>query len=313
MLHNVYLSVFYLACIIIMTICIIYIAYEVLIMVRKTLRTERPAIEEIQLNPQLIELAFLGLPLEEFLRQDNQNVHDHGVVSCQQDIIDRLIKEQEGEILPSLRSIKNDFSVSYSDHNNSDQNNSDQNKIAKVMQVIEQIEKNENVQTLKITDKECIRRIWKRIYDPRNEKNRELMKLSLFDNLYDCWEDNAIVCVQGRVSRILNCLTMLDFDPQNWEVKRIEQLRQDIYSNASQIIQDVSENCLRSTDPEIQKVGQSFLAKSPEDLPKELKPEACKVVYSEMETKIHNMVQAFNISDELKDELLTNACLAIYE
>src|SRR5205807_946238 len=83
----------------------------------------------------------------------------------------------------------------------------------------------------------CLRGVWARADDPRNAATRGQMRQALFDSLVDAWEEGIagrkITCVNGRTTRILSALVLLDADERNWQVKKLEQFKNDIFEEAA--------------------------------------------------------------------------------
>ena len=88
----------------------------------------------------------------------------------------------------------------------------------------------------------------------------------MFDALYDCWEEGIagrkIVCVNGRTSRILSALILLDWDEKNWEVKRLEQFKNEIFARAGAVIAAEAERAAQSADADMRQAGRAHLART---------------------------------------------------
>ena len=223
---------------------------------------------------------------------DLQNSHDTGVLSCLKSVIDRLRDEQKKMILPSLDEIIYEF-----------KNNSaifSENRLYKVKDVIDVIDRTrlgEKVISIGANDEECLRRVWLRSFHPNNDEMK--IKQSIFDVLYDCWEDGLferkIVCVNGRTSRILSSLILLDFDTRNWEVKRLEQLKNDIYQKTAIVIEEEAKNALSSDDILYQNAGKLYLSKTEEEFKNigETSDEITEKLSKKMKESIEKMIRTF--------------------
>ena len=186
---------------------------------------------------------------------DPQNTHDTSVLQCLKAIIERLRKDQEFITLPSLDVIGAELSK---------MKNNKQFKIDETLQVVDRLKRGERVVIIGATDEECLQRVWVRTNDPRNEKNKEDMRQAVFDALYDCWEDSGmmgrhIVCVNGRTSRILGSLALLDWDEQNWNVKKLEQFKNDIYELAGQVIKNTAEDQYKNGTSGMKLAAKSYV------------------------------------------------------
>ena len=112
---------------------------------------------------------------------------------------------------------------------------------------------------IKVTDSWILYLIWQRIHHADNLKNQELLEQALIDQLYDCYENNDpmvglflvalvgenkghVVCVNGRVARIISSLSLLDNDPILAEPEKdIAEITNMAYSKASQILKSTLE------------------------------------------------------------------------
>lgn len=206
---------------------------------------------------------------------DSQNVHDHTVLSGFKQILERLIDDrnnsEDSQHLLSLDEIKNEIKQKerrYSDN---------RPQVAmKALAVIDKMKDGEKITALEIdgsptTDELCLQLVWDRSMHPLNSKNASLIKQSIFDNLVDAWEfdiftnEPKIVCVTGRATRMLSSLTLLDFDEQNWEVKKFEDFKNDIFNKVKQIIMEQAEIASLSSDQNIKNAGLTYLAKTAEE------------------------------------------------
>jgi hypothetical protein len=196
---------------------------------------------------------------------DPQNSHDSGVLACLRAIVTRLCEDQTGATLPTMQEIRDEIiaeSAKLSEgraHRTSD-----------VLEVLDKIQQGERVTSLGASDEECLARIWLRTKDPRNSEVSGQMRQAIFDALYDCWENGMfgrhIVCVNGRTSRILSSLILLDWDKRNWEVKKLEQFRNDIYAKTHELINEEAKRATKSADNDIRRAGALYLAKSNEEV-----------------------------------------------
>lgn len=88
---------------------------------------------------------------------------------------------------------------------------------------------------------------WNRVYDIQNNKNIKDLKKSIFDNIYDCFEQETIMgffgfeiktkykllCPMGRVNRILSSFAFLDFNKELGLYISLEMLKHDFLGKAS--------------------------------------------------------------------------------
>jgi hypothetical protein len=128
--------------------------------------------------------------------------------------------------------------------------------------------------------------------------------------------ERKIVCVTGRVTRILSSLMLLDFDPKNWEVKKLEQFKNEIFENVRIIIDDEAQKALLSEDEYMQNAGKALLAKTQEELSAVGKVgdanEQLNIIIKE---SIVNMINTFEekniISKKIIDSIKQEALVAV--
>lgn len=192
---------------------------------------------------------------------DPQNSHDTGVLACLRGVVERLRADQAGAVLPSPDEVAADIRAL-----GAELSEGRAHRVADVEAVIARIKEGERVVTLGATDAECLGRVWLRVADPRNVAVRGQLRRAVFDALYDCWEEGIvgrkIVCVNGRTSRILASLILLDWDKRNWEVKKLEQFKNDIYAAAAKVIAAEAERAAAGGDGDLARAGRLYLARS---------------------------------------------------
>jgi hypothetical protein len=201
---------------------------------------------------------------------DTQNVHDHTVLAGFKLILERL--KAEVSTIVTIEDIINEIKKKarmFSDNR--------PQLTMSALSVIDKMQEGEIITALEIngeptTDLMCLQLVWSRANDPNNAEKQDTIKQSIFDNLLDCWENNiltgerTIVCVTGRATRMLSSLTLLDYDPQNWEVKKFEDFKQEIFKNVKKIIMDEATKASNSSNVDMQNAGRSYLATTREEL-----------------------------------------------
>lgn len=172
---------------------------------------------------------------EEFLDNsrvyvDNpQNVHDNAINANMHQIMLRVIEGNIGRPLPSKQEIINTFK-----------------DIPHAVSVINTCNDTNTVVALNgMTDLSVLQHIYLRCHHPKNDK--KAMLTALGDNLKNCVENGHIVCVVGRVTRIVSTLILLDFDEQNWNMKLVDDYKEEILNKTKNIIQEVATLALNTT------------------------------------------------------------------
>jgi hypothetical protein len=150
--------------------------------------------------------------------------------------------------------------------------------------------------------------VWCRIHHPSNYQNRENLLSCLFQQILDASARGHLVCLSGRISRVVSCLTLLDADPvlsspelDNHEVANLA------YLAASNIIQQELV-AWQSKYPDIQTWYQSTYEES---------EESARVV-SEFQTHCRRLIEknikesfANMISDLHLNSIIQNAVQAV--
>ena len=179
------------------------------------------------------------------------------------------------------------------------------------MAVIEKIKEGEKITALEIdgeptTDAMCLQYVWNRTNHPNNASKKNQMRQAIFDNLLDSWELNAIskvreiVCVTGRATRIISSLTLLDFDEQNWEVKKFEEFKNEIFIRVKNIIQEEAIKATHDPNEDIQNAGKMYTATTLEEFNLITKPtqEATAELNTRIKESISNMIDSYVINIE---------------
>lgn len=188
---------------------------------------------------------------EEYLEKskihvDNpQNVHDNAINATMYQIIKRIADENT-EVLPT----KEQISVDITD------------PIAK--NVIKVFDNENTVSALGgMSDLEVLQHVYLRCCNPKNDKKTMITALS--DNLKNCVENGNVVCVTGRVARIISTLILLDFDENNWNMKLVDDYKEEILNKTKNIIQEIATLALNT---DLDKYAKEYLTteREPTDL-----------------------------------------------
>jgi hypothetical protein len=241
---------------------------------------------------------------------DAQNVHDHTVLAGFKMILEKLKKSLIPE-LETLEEIENEIKKGARRYSN----NRPQLTL-KALAVIEKMKEGEKITALEIdgeptTDAMCLQYVWNRTKHPNNQENCEKIKQSIFDNLIDSWEADIImgekiVCVTGRATRMLGSLTLLDFDEENWEVKKFEDFKNEIFNKVKHIIQIESEKAANDPNGDIRNAGRMYLATTMEEFNTIEKPSqgATNELNTRIKEAISNMIDEYVI--EIEKQFHTN-------
>lgn len=115
---------------------------------------------------------------------------------------------------------------------------------------------------------DVLRLVWGRSFHPANKNNAENIRQALYDGLASGVEGSHVVCVQGRVGRMVGALATLDFDERTWGLLRDDDIRNEIRGAAHKALSDCPTRLLRDpgTPRGVKAAAASLLAKTQEDL-----------------------------------------------
>lgn len=223
---------------------------------------------------------------------DPQNTHDPGVLACLRAVVARLRADQGPvENLPTVDAIIAEI------RKRGDGLSEGRPRLIKdAVEVAERAKAGENVMGLGATDGECLRRVWARADDPRNAANAGSLRQAVFDALCDCWEDGMairhIVCVNGRTTRFLAALVLLDWDERNWALKKLEQFKNDVFERAAAVIDAEARAAAADPDAGRRAAGRAYLAATPAEAAAAgaVPPEAAAALAATMRAAIARMV-----------------------
>jgi hypothetical protein len=208
--------------------------------------------------------AYVALATEN--TNDPQNSHDSGVLACMRAVVGRLRADQGGEeTLPTVDAI-----ITALQEQGPALSDGRPHLVADAVQAAQRTKNGERVVAVGATDAECLRRVWHRASDPRNSAAAAPIRQAVFDALVDCHEEGVltrhIVCVNGRTSRLLSALVLLDWDQRNWELKKLEQFKNDIFERAAAVVAAEARRAAASADPAVSAAGKAHLATTAAEL-----------------------------------------------
>ena len=229
---------------------------------RNELIASRRSAAQAKVTPAARSDAYVGMSVAH--TDDPQTAHDTLVNGCLRGIVTRL-RQDQGDSLPSLDSIVRDITT-----DGVRLSGGRKDMVADVLEVVKKAREGQRNIAVNVTDGEALSRVWLRADDKRNKNVQQKMRQAAFDSLYSCWENGItgrkIVCVNGRTSRMLSSLVLLDFDERNWAIATIEQLKNDIFAACRLVIDQEAQKAAASTDPNMRKAGLAQLAKTPDEL-----------------------------------------------
>lgn len=106
--------------------------------------------------------------------------------------------------------------------------------------VLDKISRGEFISTYNDTESGIFVATWARCSHPDNTANKLLMRDAIIDALADSIEHGTMVCINGRCSRVLNALALLDFHPiVSNGARTFEAYRNQVFQETKEIINRV--------------------------------------------------------------------------
>jgi hypothetical protein len=215
--------------------------------------------------------AFLDLSSRN--TSDSQNSHDPSVNAAKRAAVVRLRAAQGAyDRLPTLDQIVAEVGEGGDDFSRDPRTGMPRPALTEMaVAVVRRAHNGERSSSAAASDEEVLRRVWARGDDPLNSERRGPMRQAAFDALVDSWErgigGDKIQCVDGRIGRMLGSLVWLDHDENNWQMRRLEQHKNDIFSKAAEVIRAAAAEAAEQTaDAALQAVGRSYLSSSSAEL-----------------------------------------------
>lgn len=161
-------------------------------------------------------------PQNNLFMNDLQNVHDHYVSKISESNINKLKELVTENLVADVKTslMKDLYKSDFNDYN-----------IAVIIDVIKAFD--DSAEQYKITPLQCLQLVYSYI---QTQPNKEDLTRNLFLQLLDCKENGFIVCVTGKIARVLSVLSILDdFE----EAKNIYYIKPELEQLAIKVRDDV--------------------------------------------------------------------------
>jgi hypothetical protein len=114
--------------------------------------------------------------------------------------------------------------------------------------------------TLNITEDKLFIYVWNRSYMKENSDNADNIRESVVKALIDYYKGDtpAPVCSNGRCNRLVEALTLLDFNPDVGGANTLENYKNDIFEDTKKIIADKIEETKKSQDKKLSDIAKSY-------------------------------------------------------
>jgi hypothetical protein len=162
--------------------------------------------------------------------------------------------------------------------------------------------------TLEESEKNIFMYVWERSKLRANEKNKKNIQDSVINALADCHENGGVVCMNGRCGRLLESLTLLDYDENVGKAQTVEMIRNNIFDEVRKMIEQEIDYAKGSSDPLMQNIGQYYAG--------DLGIEPDKYTETEFKKTIENKIdiilgQYSNKLSKVQLDSLKEECLAV--
>ncbi len=145
-----------------------------------------------------------------------------------------------------------------------------------------------SIVTFNKNDDEILDSVWRRSKEERNRPHSALIKEAVADALADSIENGFPVCANGRAARILNSLTLLDYNPRVGNARTYEAYKNQIFHDVNELINSKISAAADSQDPELAAVGKSY-----EDVSIEAPSEAVEKFKDAVKSDINEYLQTY--------------------
>ncbi len=183
-----------------------------------------------------------------------QNVHDSGVNSDLRHTLSKIRSYETKTPLPA------DTIADAITYINSKYSGKGSSKAQHALSVLnDRIAQGNSIDTFNDTEDRIFASVWGRTNAVENAAQADKMRDAIVDSLADCYENNSIVCINGRTARIINSLVTLDKDGTiSSGALTKEAYRNQIFTETRDIITREIKAAKDSPDPNISAVGKYF-------------------------------------------------------
>lgn len=180
---------------------------------------------------------------------DPQNVHDSGVRVGNQNTLNRIRSGGDNlyQVFTEIRA--------YIDASDTTE---EKKKNAKI--TLDTMSEGAYIMAHNDTEDRIVKYVWDRSKEPANAANADNIRDAVVVALHQSVTPGSKtpVCINGRVSNILGSLVTLDHDDSVGAAVTEEQYKNDIYSNASKILENELAKAADSNDPGQRQVADSY-------------------------------------------------------
>lgn len=190
-----------------------------------------------------------------------QSVHDSVANSDLRETVRKLVDDIGG--FENIGDVQRDEIIAYINNYYTSNDDIRAKKSLKAKQALERIGSN-TISTFTLDDKfpmtdgAILSLVWKRADHPENSVSSDDIRDAVVDALADCVENGNVVCVNGRCSKILSSLALIDFDKSISNVRTYDALKNEIMSGAHRVMNEEIARLKTSFDEAIRNVAKSY-------------------------------------------------------
>jgi len=90
--------------------------------------------------------------------------------------------------------------------------------------------------TFDCSDKDVFEMVWDRIQSKENEENKESLELAFKNAVKDTTQEGRLVCVNGRIARFVESLTLLDHDQEMGGAVSLQDIRNSALQDSQRLM-----------------------------------------------------------------------------
>ena len=176
---------------------------------------------------------------------DLQNVHDTKINSDLNEILRKISTpvDASAEIAEAKNYIRTEYEPA---------------KRQRALDALAMMERGGTISTYRDDEAHIFALVWARCRARGND--REVMQTAVAEALADCYEGTppTMVCANGRCSRVINSLALLDYDPSITGAMTFEAYRNLIMRETGEIFDNALKRAEESDDPAMKTVAESY-------------------------------------------------------
>lgn len=228
---------------------------------------------------------------------DNQNVHDPKVNS---DLKTTLKKLKSTYLKSNINNSQKSFDEAQDYITHTYATLHDVKKVDDALNILKKMKTGDLISTFNETEDQIFSYVWERSNLAKNAENANLMREAIVNSLADGIHNESQVCINGRCSRVLNSLALLDYDKDvSAGALTFEAYKNQIFQETKEIVNQEIDRAKNSTNADLRKVGLAYETGDESGL-----PDVEKQFKSEVKTAIDNNISQYKdkfTNDELSD------------